>query len=51
MNNEFDETPLQEAIMWDKKVFINALLKSPNLKIKEIDREILKNMGIELTQN
>ena len=51
MDNEFDETPLQEAIIWDKKVFINALLKSPNLKIKGIDREILKNMGIELTQN
>lgn len=49
-NEILDNTPLQEAIMWDKKIFINALLKSPNLKIKKKDRENLKNMGIELTQ-
>lgn len=49
MNGIFDDTPLEEAIMWGKKVFINALLKSPNLKIKKKDKESLKIMGIELT--
>jgi hypothetical protein len=50
MNGKFDETPLEEAINWDKKSFINALLKSPNLKIRKEDKKSLELMGIELTQ-
>lgn len=50
MNGIFDNTPLEEAIMWGKKSFINALLKSPNLKIRKKEKESLKKLGIEMTQ-